>query len=72
MSVSARRMTDGPGGEARFHYLVRWRDDQRNEHARMFPAEGDAPEFDTDVKAGRWTRSVTPGEPGPHWAWSSC
>jgi Phage integrase, N-terminal SAM-like domain len=53
MSVSARRMTDGPGGEPRFHYLVRWRDDQRIEHARMFPTEGEAAEFDGDVKAGR-------------------
>jgi hypothetical protein len=32
---------------------VRWRDDQRIEHARMFPAEGEAAEFDVDVKAGR-------------------
>lgn len=53
MSVSARRMTDGPGGEPRFHYLVRWRDGRRIEHARMFPTEGEAAEFDADVKAGR-------------------
>ena len=53
MSVSARRMTDGPGGEPRFHYLVRWRDDRRIEHARMFATEGDAAEFDSDIKAGR-------------------
>jgi integrase len=46
-------MTDGPGGEPRFHYLVRWRDDQRIEHARMFAAEADALAFDADVKAGR-------------------
>ena len=51
MPVSARRVTDGPGGEPRFHYLVRWRDDQRIEHARMFPAEGEAAEFDAEVKA---------------------
>jgi integrase len=53
MSVSPRRMTDGPGGEPRFHYLVRWRDAQRIEHARMFATEGEAAEFDSDVKAGR-------------------
>jgi integrase len=53
MSVSARRMTDGPVGEPRFHYLVRWRDDQRIEHARMFATKGEAAEFDSDVKAGR-------------------
>jgi len=53
MSVSARRVTDGPGGEARFHYLVRWCDDRRIEHARMFTTEGEAAEFDADVKAGR-------------------
>ena len=53
MSVSARRVTDGPGGEPRFHYLVRWRDDRRIEHARMFATEGQAAEFDSDIKAGR-------------------
>ena len=53
MSVSVRRMTDGPGGEPRFHYLVRWRDDRRIEHARMFATEGEAAEFDSDIKAGR-------------------
>jgi integrase len=53
MSVSPRRMTDGPGGEARFHYLVRWRDGRRIEHARMFATEGEAAEFDSDVRAGR-------------------
>jgi Phage integrase, N-terminal SAM-like domain len=46
-------VTDGPGGEPRFHYLVRWRDDQRIEHARIFPTEGEAAEFDSDIKAGR-------------------
>jgi integrase len=63
MSVSARRMTDGPGGEVRFHYLVRWRDDQRIEHARMFPAEGEAAEFDADVKAGRLEPGSRPRRP---------
>ena len=63
MSVSARRMTDGPGGEVRFHYLVRWRDDQRIEHARMFPAEGEAAEFDADVKAGRLEPDSRPRRP---------
>jgi integrase len=53
MSVSARRLTDGPGGELRFHYLVRWRDVHRIEHARMFATESEAAEFDADVKAGR-------------------
>jgi integrase len=53
MSVSPRRMTDGPGGEPRFHYLVWWRDDRRIEHARMFATEGEAAEFDSDIKAGR-------------------
>ena len=53
MSVSARRVADGPGGGLRFHYLVRWRDDQRIEHARMFATEGDAVAFDSDIKAGR-------------------
>src|ERR1700760_2031992 len=53
MSVSPRRVTDGPGGEPRFHYLVRWRDDRRVEHARVFATEGEAAEFDSDVKAGR-------------------
>lgn len=53
MSVSARRMAEGLGGEPRFHYLVRWRDERRVEHARMFATEGDAVAFDSDVKAGR-------------------
>jgi len=53
MSVSARRIADGPGGGPRFHYLVRWRDDQRIEHARMFATEGDAAAFDSGIKAGR-------------------
>jgi hypothetical protein len=53
MSVSPRRMADGPGGEPRFHYLVRWRDSRRIEHARMFSTEGEAAGFDSDVKAGR-------------------
>src|SRR5260370_37537475 len=53
MSVSARRMSDGRGGEPRFHYLVRGRDGRRIEHARMFPTEGEAAEFDAEVKAGR-------------------
>src|SRR5690348_1480411 len=43
MSVSPRRVTDGPGGEPRFHYLVRWRDDRRIEHARMFATEARRP-----------------------------
>jgi hypothetical protein len=53
MSVSARRMADGPGGEPRFHYLVRWRDHRRIEHARMFATEEEANRFDAEVKAGR-------------------
>ena len=53
MSISPRRMTDGPGGEPRFHYLVRWRDSRRIEHARMFATEGEAAEFDSDARAGR-------------------
>jgi hypothetical protein len=53
MSVSSRRVTDGPGGEPRFHYLVRWRDDRRIEHARMFATAGQAAEFDSEIKAGR-------------------
>jgi integrase len=53
MSVSARRMADGSDGEPRFHYLVRWRDGRRIEHARMFATEGEAAEFDSDVKAGQ-------------------
>jgi integrase len=53
MSVSARRIADGPAGGPRFHYLVRWRDDQRIEHARMFATEGDALAFDSGIKAGR-------------------
>jgi Phage integrase, N-terminal SAM-like domain len=38
---------------ARFHYLARWCDGQRIEHARMFATEGEAAVFDADVKAGR-------------------
>ena len=53
MSVSVRRMTEGPGGGPRFHYLVRWRDGQRIEHSRMFATEGEAAEFDSDIKVGR-------------------
>jgi integrase len=53
MSVSARRIADGPAGGPRFHYLVRWRDDQRIEHARTFATEGDALAFDSAIKAGR-------------------
>jgi hypothetical protein len=49
---SARRIADGPGGEPRFHYLVRWRDHRRIEHARMFATEGDAAAFDSDIRAG--------------------
>jgi hypothetical protein len=66
MSVSARRMTDGPGGEARFHYLVRWRDGRRIEHSRMFASQSDAAEFDSDIRAGRteprseWRREASP------------
>lgn len=66
MSVSARRVADGPGGEARFHYLVRWRNGRRIEHARMFPTEGEAAEFDADVKAGRLEpRSRLRRQPSP-------
>jgi hypothetical protein len=43
----------GVGGLPGWDYLVRWRDDRRIEHARMFPTEGEAAEFDADVKAGR-------------------
>jgi len=53
MSVSARRILDGPDGGPRFHYLVRWRDDRRIEHSRMFATEGDAVAFDSDIKVGR-------------------
>jgi integrase len=60
MSVSPRRVNDGPGGEPRFHYLVRWRDGRRIEHARMFATEGEAAEFDSDVKAGRLEPSSRP------------
>jgi hypothetical protein len=60
MSVSPRRVTDGPGGGPRFHYLVRWRDGQRIEHARMFATEGEAAGFDLDVKAGRLEPSSRP------------
>ena len=42
MSVSLRRLADGPCGEPRFHYLVRWRDGRRIEHSRMFATEGEA------------------------------
>jgi hypothetical protein len=53
MSVSLRRLADGPTGELRFHYLVRWRDGHRIEHSRMFTTEDEAARFDADVKAGR-------------------
>ncbi len=66
MSVSARRVTDGPGGEPRFHYLVRWRDGRRIEHARMFPTEGEAAGFDADVRAGRLAPGSRPRrQPSP-------
>ena len=69
MSVSARRVADGPGGGLRFHYLVRWRDDQRIEHARMFATEGDAVAFDSDMKgrpgrASQRAARVVPDVPG--------
>lgn len=64
MSITRRRLVDGPGGRARFHFLVQWRDHYGIEHSRTFADLADATDYDAAVKAGRVAREV-PGRAAP-------
>ena len=58
MSITRRRLVDGPGGRARFHFLVQWRDHYGIEHSRTFGDLADATDYDAAVKVGRVAREV--------------
>lgn len=59
MSVTRRRLADGPDGRERFHFPVQWRDRHGIQHARMFATFDEAVGYDGAVKAGRVARDVT-------------
>ena len=58
MSVTRRRLADGPDGQERFHFLVQWRDPHGIQHARMFATFDEAVGYDGAVKAGRVARDA--------------
>ena len=58
MSVTRRRLVDGPEDRERFHFLVQWRDRHGIQHARMFATFDEAVGYDGAVKAGRVARDV--------------
>lgn len=59
MSITRRRLVDDPGGRARFHFLVQWRDHYGIKHSRTFAGLADATDYDAAVKAGRVAREVS-------------
>ena len=61
MSITRRRLADGPDGRARFHFLVQWRDGHGIQHSRTFADLERAAAYDAAVRAGR----VAPQVPGP-------
>jgi hypothetical protein len=58
MSITRRRLANGPGGLARFHFLGQWRDGQGVQRSRTFADLEQAAAYDAAVKAGQHVHAV--------------